>query len=383
MAKYTVTRACGHDEVVNLIGKHKDREWRLENVEPQKLCYECYQTELARQREAANKEAAEAAKGMNLPALTGSEKQVAWAETIRQQMLANIDAFVYKHIKEEYRNDSKLLEVIDHIRNKTEARWWIDNRGMSMSYELRNLLEKAAKEAQDDKMKPAPEVVANAKTEATVRPENPKTDLVAEIRPLDSAIEISFPERRDDFRELVKGMGYKWEANCWRRKLSAKNGTPADRAAEAGHRLLAAGFPVRIYDEAIRTKAVAGDYEPECTRWVQLRTGEKYTGWLAINWERDDDFYKAAKRIAGARWSNPSVVVPPENFEEVLDFAQMYGFSISKAAQEAIEAARIARENTLTVSVSQPKGRDKAIADGKPPMLEVPAEVGIADEFKD
>ena len=87
MAKYTVTRACGHDEVVVLFGKGRDREWRLENVEPSKLCTECYQVELARQREKENQEAAEAAKEMSLPELTGSEKQVTWAETLRLTFL--------------------------------------------------------------------------------------------------------------------------------------------------------------------------------------------------------------------------------------------------------------------------------------------------------
>ncbi len=380
MAKYTVTRACGHEETVVLFGKLKDREWRLENVEPQKLCNECYQAELARRREESNREAAEVAKEQGLPALTGTEKQIPWAETIRQQMLADIDEFIYKYVKIEHRNDSKLLEAVEHIRNKTEARWWIDNRGMNMPHELRHLLENAAKEVEKKKIQP---VIAEAKIEATVRPENPKTETVAEIRVLDEALEISFPERRDDFREVVRGMGFKWESSCWRRKLTAKNGTPQDRAAETGHRLLAAGFPIRIYDESIREKAISGDYELECTRWVQLRTGEKYNGWLAINWDRADDFYKAAKRIAGARWSSPSMVVPPENFEEVLDFAQMYGFKVSQAAQEAIDAARMARENTLVAKVSAPSSRDKMVADGRPPVLEVPAEVGIADEFKD
>lgn len=380
MAKYTVTRACGHDEVVNLIGKHSTREWRLENVEPSKLCYECYQVELAKQREKANLEAADAAKDMHLPALTGTEKQVPWAETIRVQMLADIDAFVYRRIKPEYRNEPKLLEAIEHIKSKTEARWWIDNRGMNMASEFKRLLESAAKEVKTVKVGP---VANEAKIEATVRPEKPITETVAEIRALEDAVEISFPEKRDDFREVVKGMGFRWDDGCWRRKLNKKNGTPQDRAAEAGHVLLAAGFATRIYDEEIRDKAVNGGYEPECTRWVQLRTSDKYNGWLAISWGRDEDFYTAAKRLPGAHWSKPSVVVPPENFGEVLDFAKMYGFKVSDAAQAAIEAARYAREATLTAKVAPVVKPAKVVADGKPPKLEVPTEVEIADEFKD
>ncbi len=380
MAKYTVTRVCGHEETVVLFGKLKNRDWRLENVEPQKLCYECWQKKLEQEREEENQEAAEVAREQGLPQLTGSDKQIAWAETIRQQMLAEIDSFIFRDIKAEHRNDPKLFEAVDHIKNTTEAHWWIDNRGLNMRYELRNLLERALKEVTKEKLKPT---IDEAKAEATVRPESPVTETIAEIRVLDSAVEISFPERRDDFRETVKGMGYRWDNGCWRRKLLTKNGTPQDRAAEAGHRLLAAGFPVRIYDEAIRAKAIAGDYDSECARWVQLHTGEKYTGWLAITWKRPDDYYGAAKRIAGARWSSPSMVIPPENFDEVLDFAQMHGFQVSQAAQEAIEAARVARDKTLTVSVSQPRDAARVVADGVPSVLEVPQEVEIDESLRD
>jgi hypothetical protein len=382
MAKYTVTRACGHDEIINLIGKQCD--WRLENVEPSKLCYECYQKQLAEQHEKENREAAEVAKEMNLPELTGSEKQVAWAETIRQQMLAGIDNFVYHYIKDEHRNDLKIQEPIQSIRAKTSASWWIDHRGdtKSPSY-VKRLLEAEYGALKKEQAQAPKNIVDTAKIEATVRPENPKTETIAEISALENAIKISFPEKRDDFREIVKGMGFKWDNGHWRRKLFIKNGTPADRAAEAGHKLLAAGFIIRIYDEDIRARAISGEYEQECTSWVQLRTGEKYTGWLAINWSRKDDFYRAAKRIAGARYSKPSVVVPVENYEEVLDFAQMYGFRVSQAAQEAIDMARQVKEASLTAKIEPPKEPGRVVAGDKPPVLEVPVEVGIADEFKD
>jgi hypothetical protein len=379
MAKYTVTRACGHTETVALFGKGKDRDWRLENVEPQKLCYECWQAELARQREEEYQKAVQEAQESGLPGLTGTEKQIAWAERIRISILEKVEGLLDKMLKSENPNLENIELARRAIQAKTSASWWIDHRD-SHPYRI---LQEVAEEIADAKQQPPRAVVQEAKTEATVRPETTVTETVAEIKPLDSAVEISFPERRDDFRELVKGLGYKWESNCWQRKLSTKNGTPQDRAAEAGHRLLAAGFLIRIYDEAIRAKAISGDYEPEYTRWVQLRTGEKYTGWLAINWERPDDFYKAAKRIAGARWSKPSVVVPPENFEEVLDFAQMYGFKVSQAAQDAIEAARIVRENTLTVSVNQPAKQGSVIVSGVPPVLEVPQEVEIDAELCD
>lgn len=385
MAKYSVTRACGHEETVVLFGKIKNREWRLENVEPQKLCSECYHAELKRRHEEENREAAEAAREMGLPSLTGTEKQVAWAESIRQQLLADIDEFIYRQVKAEHRNDPKLLEAVEKIRSKTEARWWIDHRGMNMAWELRHLLEEAAKEVKEEKLQPPPEVVAEARVEATIRPEEPVTETVAEIRALDDAVEIDFPERRDDFWEIVKKqLKMEWTGKFWRRKLNNKNGTPIDRVAEAGHRLLAAGFPIRIYDAELRRKAVAGEYESECTRWIAVRIKGDYIGWFAISWDRDrEDFYKVARAIGGSRWDKPSVVVPPEKFEEVLDFAQMYGFKLSDDARELAEAARVAKEKTLVAKVEPPSEQAKAVVDRKPPILEVPQKVDIADEFID
>jgi hypothetical protein len=384
VAKYTVTRACGHEETVVLFGKTKDRDWRLENVEPQKLCSECYAKQLAEQREKENAEAAEAAKEMNLPELTGSEKQIAWAETIRQKMLVSIDEFIFKSVKAEMRNDPQLQAAVQCIRNKAESRWWIDHRYINMPYEFRQLLEEAAKEAKEERMQAPAEVIADAKIEATIRPESPVTETVAEIRALENSIEIVFPEKRDDFRQLVKQeLKVKWDSGKWVRKLHPQNGTPGDRATEAGHRLLAAGFIVRLYDEDIRRRAIAGEYDPECTRWVQARTGGKYKDWFYISWDRQDDFYKAARRLPGSRYDSPGVAVPPEQFAEVLDFAEMYGFKVSTVAMSIAEAARQAKDAALVAQVDAPAVRVVMVARDKPPLLNVPVDVSIADEFRE
>jgi len=236
------------------------------------------------------------------------------------------------------------------------------------------------------KQEPPEEAVLDAEAEATVRPEKPITETPAEIRVVEKTLEIVFPERREDFRGIVKDkLKMEWSGRCWRRKLVVKNGTPQDRAAEAGHRLLAAGFVVRIFDPEIRAKAISGDYEPECTRWIAVRNETaSYAGWFSISWDRDrEDFYKAAKKLPGAHWSKPNVVVPPANFEEVLDFAKMYGFRVSKTAQEIADQARRVRDAALTVKVEAPAEPAKVNISGRPPILEVPENVSIADEFRD
>lgn len=391
MAKYTVTRACGHVETIALIGKHKDREWRLENVEPQKLCSECWKADLERKREEETQKAIEEAQESGLPALEGTEKQIAWAERIRIKMLDELDVMVTKAsenrdaILKEYKITLEDIDAaVRSIQAKTSASWWIDHRDLP-TYSLAELLIKEIK-AVTKASKPLNSAALDASAEATIRPAAPITETVAEIRAVGQTIEVVFPERREDFWVIVKKqLNMAWAGSLWQRKLGAiQSGTVQDRAAEAGHRLLAAGFVIRIFDPEIREKAITGKYEPECTRWVMLRTGEcDYTGWFAISWGRDEDFYQAAKKISGSRYSKPSVVVPTTSFEEVLDFAGMYRFKLSPGALSAVEAARRIKENALLAEVSVPNEQRRPVALNQPPLLEVPTEVGIADEFKD
>lgn len=389
MAKYDVTRACGHQETVALFGKEKDRQWRIENVEAMKLCYDCYQAE----REKENAKAAAEAVEIGLPELTGSEKQIGWAETIRLGAVERFDAFLVQLKEDGERAKQDVSEQVDLAREimehilatRTQASWWIDNRGVSTSdLALQLLLEKNIESTKKAKAEAAPAAL-EAKAEATVRPESPVTETVAEIRTLETAVEVDFPEKRDDFREIVKALGYRWTGNCWQRKLVKTNGDPQDRAAEAGHKLLAAGFPIRIYDEQVRQKAISGGYEPEQTRWIYRRLdgAPEYPGWFAINWGRTDDFYEAARKLKGSRWSKPSVVVPPEQFEQVLDFAQMYGFSLTETARDLAEEARQAKEAALVVKVEPVQGAASVAPGSKPPALEVPEKVEVDDEFKD
>jgi len=388
MAWYNITYACGHEGREQIYGPTKNRQW-IADRKAEGLCPDCYQKELKRKHEEENAKAAEVNKEYGLPELIGTPKQVAWAETCRRDLIAKIQKVIdeeLEHIDESKKDVplKRLTIALQHIMSQESAAWWIDNRGLEGRYEIVSLLAKHYKEANSEPEKKLIEAEKIAiEAEATVRPENPVTETVAEILVKDDSVEIVFPEKRDDFRELVKStLKMKWEGR-WVRKLVPRNGTPVDRAAEAGHRLLAAGFPIRIFDAAIREKAIRGEYEPECTRWILTRTSGEYNGWLVVSWECPDDFYKAARRLPGSRYSSPCVVVRPEHYEEVLDFAAKYGFKISASAQAFIDAAREIRERALVPHIDEPEKVKHIVTSGKPPVLEVPSEVGIADEFKD
>jgi len=384
MAKYTVTRLCGHEETVALIGKTSQREWRLENVEASKLCSECYQVDIQRRREEANREAAEAARDNNLPALTGTEKQIPWAETIRQRIMADLDRVIYETRNNKGRDELAIQEAYQAIKSKTTAHWWIDRRYIKGDFDLEALLRKEYESMRvNAAAAPTNEVATDTLAESTVRPESPVTETVAEIRILEDVLEIRFPERRDDFRELVKSELKMVWSDGWKRRIGLKQGKIEDRAAEAGNKLLYAGYPIRIFDAELREKAISADYKPECTRWIMARSEGKYKGWFMISWSRDEDLYRRAKAITGAKYEKPNVVVSPEHFAEVLDFAEMYKFEISDGARGVIKAAEEVRDNSIIASIATPKEKDFAIITSTPPVLEIPTEVEIADEFKD
>lgn len=84
------------------------------------MCPGCYK-EHARAEERRKNEEAIAATGATLPPLTGSEKQVAWAEDIR----ANAIATAVKSLKDDV---DKAAIIADLCAGKTEAKWWIDAR---------------------------------------------------------------------------------------------------------------------------------------------------------------------------------------------------------------------------------------------------------------
>jgi len=193
-----------------------------------------------------------------------------------------------------------------------------------------------------------------------VCPENPISEIPAEIRVLDGEV-VAIYERNDKFREIVKYLGYEWDG-VWKRTITETTGSAVDRAAELGNKLLNAGFPVKIVNNEAREKAINGTYEPECKRWIRLRTKGNYSGRLAIAWGgRDDTLYNASRRLPGSKWSKPSVVVKVCYFKEVAEFAELFDFRFTDAASCALERAKAEIEAAAIVSpikVDEPEYRD-------------------------
>lgn len=137
MAKYTIRHACGHLVDHQLYGSGKDRDrracWLMEQP-----CLDC-------KREAARATAEARAEADHLPALVGSERQVAWALTIRAAKLAAATLAVDQQVARVEEGAGRLhpsvaqravldaqiaalRERVAELGRQADARWWIDRR---------------------------------------------------------------------------------------------------------------------------------------------------------------------------------------------------------------------------------------------------------------
>ncbi|MBW2149990.1 MAG: hypothetical protein JRI22_23650 [Deltaproteobacteria bacterium] len=130
MAKTTIKMACGHEEEHHISGYYDSRRYRTE-----RMCRDCWRRELAR----ANRERI-------LPSLTGTPKQIAWAESIRAKMIPEMEKLICLLFRGTW-NMMSGSAILQQVREQTSAGWWIENRHNTL-LALRDI---AKKERTDDK----------------------------------------------------------------------------------------------------------------------------------------------------------------------------------------------------------------------------------------
>jgi hypothetical protein len=146
MSWYEVNYTCGHNDRMQVYGPTRDRQ-TIADRESRKDCPECWR----KKQDARNAESALAAScdaaAAGLPSLVGSDKQVAWAETIRAKMLAELKPIVVsakakQSLAEQGRialDDPRYVQLqaaidaqADSYRMQASAKWWIDHRTDSL-----------------------------------------------------------------------------------------------------------------------------------------------------------------------------------------------------------------------------------------------------------
>ena len=119
MTKYIVEcRDCNKELEIQLTGKSKNRNYMLEKWDW--YCENCNIKRFQIQNEKSgiiNREA-------GLSQLHGTEKQIAWAETIRLKIISNLENLDLSGLEDA----DEVRKVIAEIKTRTAAAWWIDNR---------------------------------------------------------------------------------------------------------------------------------------------------------------------------------------------------------------------------------------------------------------
>lgn len=410
MAKTTRTCPACNDVTMTFTARNRKEVERYADYKIEKghVCDAC----LVKQREEANARAAEANAEAGLPALKGSEKQVAWAEKIRAELLAIGDALAravtllqagdmeaaratYRQVpvtwqprdldfaelgiesKGQQRIAEATLAACEALRQQCDAGWWIDNRGIMFCGLLKELRQPIL-----DALQGAPheeEVI----DEVAVKPAEPVTTEVVEVVVGQKRVTAKLPEKREDFRALVKALGYRWDGDVrvWALALGPSLGSPEDRAAELMHRLLDAGFIVACQRAEVREKAMAASYEPAYPRWIAWMKSGRFEGWCQVILRDSLDLEEDLERLgAKADFYQGGVwYVRPGHYAALRDLAEIHGLRLTPGADKALTKAQ--RDDEARLLAEDLPDAPRVTAEGKEPGQDIPG--GIDPELSD
>ena len=123
MAWLDVKYSCGHTARTEFVGQWKERDKKREWLEEYGLCPKCYKESM----EMVRKEKLSQVQ-VEFPELIGSEKQVAWANKIREnrliKLLNKIEEIGSDKAKEET-GASNIQEIVDVVLESNDGYGWI------------------------------------------------------------------------------------------------------------------------------------------------------------------------------------------------------------------------------------------------------------------
>lgn len=368
MAKYDIRCSrCGNKYTITLYGPNKDREKRIAYLESCGHCPACEQE--ARDEQIKSQVIVDEAAG--LPQLQGSDKQVAWALSLRQDFISECD-------KRQLPDDARY--VYDYILNNvTKASIWIDNRhnllALFRAYKAAADAEKNDKDVADNlsdadtKDAVLEDIAQQANT--TITPDKVTHSGAVVVSVVDNAVKVQYTYNQD-FSNIMRKYHYKYSGGTWTRLCDQFSGRTQDRAAEITNALLTAGFAVQVDDDDIKNMAVSANFAPECRKWVTLIVSGDYAGYLSIKFDRDDYLYRQAKRLPKSKWHCGQMVVPIDCYNDVMDFASMLDFRVSDDATQAIDRykdALLGQVTAKTPKVAQKTDKLAQILDTKNDVL--------------
>jgi hypothetical protein len=186
----------------------------------------------------------------------------------------------------------------------------------------------------------------------------------------------TFPEKRDDFRDLVKPIGFRWFAPHW--QLPANGRVPdADVfCAALAHQLLSEGYMVQLKPYKAHQLALTETFDPLPTRWCERTVAGEFRDWFRFTWPYDDESsYSRCRALPGARYAEGAVYVPRGSAPAVLDFCERRNFALTAGARALTAEQETALENSLVLNIRRPSPKTPP---GRPP-----APKDISEDLRD
>lgn len=252
-----------------------------------RLCPECYRKQQAAKREqeraTENAAAAETADKFGFPALTGTEKQVAWATAIRQQAIDSALTSAAGRTSAGMTDKGRAFVAGVIERMSTDAKWWIDHRADAAHLVLEEIecanwarIDDAARESHMAKLRAAAERNAPG------------------IMGVAAKAEVSTYERYE--RARLAG-----RTSMEQRAADEAEAKAAKEAEEAAKRATLPPVPAKLADRLGRPGAKwNGKFYGKDGLRVYLGGEEAHVpAETKAAWEREWTAYKAAKKAAG------------------------------------------------------------------------------------
>lgn len=328
MAQYEIMYQCGHTGTIYSYGARKYNESYL-SLKSQELCPGC-------KIEKENKKAAEISESMELPQLIGTERQVAWANTIRLSIMKKFPNLIITELNDlTIPIDKKELKKAYNyvITNITKASFWIELHHVdslelftTLLCEYEKYIEKKEQELSD------------AEKEAfTAQPDHIEfNSIVVLIKSKDGNL-LAYYQKNETFIKIVKKFYMKWQGDdCWKKTINEYNDSFNDRAAELGRRLLLAGFVVQFPNSQSKEMAMNKSYKEQQKRWISIHDDSTF----AIQFEQNRQLYREARAIPSATYCSPYVYVSTSYYKELEEFANCHNFKFTIEATRVLESLR-------------------------------------------
>ena len=133
MAKYTIGHTCGHQGIHDITGPERERPATRSRI-AERECPDCQNAA----RAGTNATSAQGNSEAGMPPLTGSEKQVAWAESIRADICWHTEEWIAEMVEkadkagtpqsELEQGEARYRSLYQKLRAMNQASWWIDHR---------------------------------------------------------------------------------------------------------------------------------------------------------------------------------------------------------------------------------------------------------------